>query len=391
MKLQYLTIKNYRNILNTRICVYDINSITGNHGSGKTNILRALDVFFNDAPITDYDLCVDAKSTQIQLTASFSKEDKDEVLWDTLSRECLLNDKLLSITKTYEKVDGKWKSTTAIFAPQCPCFNTHDRNNVPLISLEITELKDICNKYKIKCINNKEGVALRSGIMYGLKGILQYKEVLVPVDAPYTDLKTIYSSIKSAMPGYVFFGCDNMSFSDDREINSLINGLVQIVNKEAKAEFDAYKLKVKSAIKEKLKNLWEEYVPQDMKEQHDINVAIDINPSLFKYTLVNQDNIPLNLFGNEFKKRLLLAFLEMYIKNNPNMIVGIDELDSYIDSYGLNEFFKKLGQYNSNCLLFAVIQNKTNISYTSSVIQNKTHISYNSYIIDTDCFQKQTL
>lgn len=182
------------------------------------------------------------------------------------------------------------------------------------------------------------------------------------------------------MPGYVFFGSDKMSFSDDCEINSLINGLVQIVNKEAEAELDAYKLKVKSAIKEKLKNLLEEYVPQDIKEQHDINVAIDINPkgSLFKYTLVNQNNIPLNLFGNGFKKRLLLAFLEMSIKNNPNMIVGIDKLDSYIDSYGLNEFFKKLGQYNSNCLLFAVIQ-------------NKTHISYNSYIIDTDCFQNQTL
>ena len=377
MKLQYLTIKNYRNILNTRIWVWDINFITGNNGSEKTNILRALDVFFNDAPITDYDLCVNAKSPQIQLTASFSKEDKDEVLWDTLSRESLLDKQLLTIVKNYKKVDGKWKSTTAIFARGCPC--SLDDDNTPLISLTITELKDMCKRHHRPCSsNNKEIVSLRHDIIFGFKDILNHKDVLVPVDAPYTDLKTIYSSIKSAMPGYVFFGSDKMSSSDDFAINLLINGLVHIVNKEAESELDAYKLK--SAIKEKLKNLWEEYVPQDIKEQHDINVDIERSPkgSLFKYTLVDQNNIPIISLGNEFNKRLLLAFLEMSIKNNPNMIVGIDKLDSYIDSYGLNKFFKKLEQYNSNSLLFAVIR-------------NETHISCNSYIIDTDCFQNQTL
>ena len=321
-----------------------------------------MDVFFNDAPITDYDLCVNAKLPKIQLTASFFKEDKDEVLWDTLLNEGFIDsNNSLNITKTYAKVDGKWKSTTAILAAQCPCLN-----NVPLISLKITELKDICKKHDINCSNNKESVALRTAIQ-NTKGLVQYCEELIPVDTPYTDLKTIYSSIKSAMPEYIFFGSDKASFSDDCEISSLLKGLVQMVNKDAEVELAAYKCKIKSAIKEKLSKLWEEYVPQDIKEQHDINVNIDIDPkgSLFKYTLVDQNNISVNSFGNGCNKRLLLAFLEMSIANNPNTIIGVDELDSYLDSDGLDEVTERLTKDNDNGMLFVTVQDINRISSSS--------------------------
>ncbi|MBE3093539.1 MAG: AAA family ATPase [Actinobacteria bacterium] len=47
MKIEKIEIKNYRSLSDVTICPKDILTLVGRNNSGKSNIIKALDFFFN--------------------------------------------------------------------------------------------------------------------------------------------------------------------------------------------------------------------------------------------------------------------------------------------------------------------------------------------------------
>lgn len=145
MKLKQIKIKNFRGYLDNVFDVNNLSVIIGENDVGKSTIIDALDIFFNDLKPDFNDLNVyrDTNSNMIEISCSFKVEENKEIIIDssaktTLEEEYLLNkNNLLEISKTYDFISNKIKESVRIIA-------RHPRNfEKSLISLKITDLKKL--------------------------------------------------------------------------------------------------------------------------------------------------------------------------------------------------------------------------------------------------------
>lgn len=113
MKLKKVRLKNFRGYLDTTFSVDKLNVIIGKNDVGKSTVIDALDVYFNDASIEPSDLNVYADPSEtgsIEISCSFEVDPDERITLDssentatTLKAEYLLNkENLLEISKKYE-------------------------------------------------------------------------------------------------------------------------------------------------------------------------------------------------------------------------------------------------------------------------------------------------
>lgn len=107
MKLMQVKLENFRCYSeNTIISFDDLTAIVGKNDTGKSTILDALDIFFNDAKIDKKDASVDGNSGQVSITCIFSNLPINVIIDQdyptSLADEFLLNpDGYLEVRKTY--------------------------------------------------------------------------------------------------------------------------------------------------------------------------------------------------------------------------------------------------------------------------------------------------
>ena len=122
MKLKKVRLKNFRGYLDTTFSVDKLNVIIGKNDVGKSTVIDALDVYFNDASIEPSDLNVYADPSEtgsIEISCSFEVDPDERITLDssentatTLKAEYLLNkENLLEISKKYECSNGRIKKT----------------------------------------------------------------------------------------------------------------------------------------------------------------------------------------------------------------------------------------------------------------------------------------
>ena len=169
MKIKNLKIKNFRGYCGEIAINFDeFTALVGKNDIGKSSIMEALDVFFNDGKGVikldkeDVNVCARAnQENEISITVCFS-ELPDRIVIDatnetTLLGEHLLNeDGLLEITKKYLN-GGSAKVFIRAFHPTNPeCAD--------LLLKKDSDLRRIIDSKQIPCVDKTRNAVMRSAI-----------------------------------------------------------------------------------------------------------------------------------------------------------------------------------------------------------------------------------
>ena len=317
MKLKTITIANFRCYkAPISVSFEDMTTFVGRNDCGKSSLLDALEVFFNDKALDKNDAAKGGDPKAVTITCTFNDLPAELVLDETaptnLAGECLLNaNGDLEITKVFNCSIEKPKISSLRINANHPTANLAK----DLLALKIDELKiraeqvgvnmDVVNK----TVKRELRQAIREKIDNLLPANLDLQLAGDGVDEKGNAPK-VWDGLKMALPHFALFKSDRQSSDQDAEAQ------------------DPLKLAIKEAFAAKANELQAvmEFVEQEVKkvadltlkklQEMDAGVAATLHPkfekpnwhTLIKASITGDDEIPLNKRGSGVRRLILLNF-----------------------------------------------------------------------------------
>lgn len=342
MKISQVKISNFRGYRGeTTINFNDLTVLVGKNDVGKSTILEALDIFFNEgkgvikqdnADINKQELSEGNKDICISvvfedLPTSLVLDSTNET---TFHDEYLLNsDKKLEIVKIYPNAGKEKVFIKANHPSNLACAD--------LLLKKQTDLQAIIKKDSIICGDKKKNAVMRKAIWAHYSDDLQLAEV--EIDVTKEDAKNIWDQLKNYMPLYSLFQSDRKNSDGDSEIQDPMKLAVQEILKDASIQSSL--CKVAGVVNTKLKEVADRTL-EKLKEMNP-EIANSLNPvmpsmeslkwaDVFKNVSISGDeDIPINKRGSGVKRLVLLNFFRAEAerrkqeKNVPDIIYAIEE------------------------------------------------------------------
>lgn len=337
MKISKLELTNFRGYRNV-VVEFDenFNVIIGKNDIGKSTILEALEIFFNNETvkidIDDHNVHAnEEKSMAIQV--SFKPEDKEYTI-DTvptdLNKEYLLDENSnLSVKKVWDCSKDKLSAAslkTYLVANYPTTFNT------PLISMKIADLKKLLDSYEaqldINEVKKSKSSSIRQAI-YEVENLDELGKVEIPIDKE--DGKKIWDSLKLDLPLFFIFQSDRANKDSDKEVQDPLKAITKTAISQLQTELDEVKEQIRIKAEQiGLKTL------EKLKEMSP-EIADVLSPemshkpweSLFSFSFNCDDGIPINKRGSGVRRLILLNYFraEAERKNaeDRNVIYAIEE------------------------------------------------------------------
>jgi len=331
MILETVKIKNFRGYqTETIIPISNLTAFIGKNDAGKSTILEALEIFFNNSLVfcEKDDLNITADNNKIEITCVFSKF-PDELIIDaanptTLQAEYLLNGETkLEIKKVFAATAAKPKEKVFIV-----CNHPTVENGNDLLTLKKAELKRraVALNIPIENYNGNVNSTIRQAIRDSF-GNLELQETELLVDKE--DTKKVYDTLKTYLPLYALFQSDRQSKDDDKEVTDPMKIAVQQALSELTAELEHIKEQVRikaidtanrtlAKLKEMSPDLANELIPEFKTEP-----KFD---SQFKLKIKSEEGIPINKRGSGIRRLILLNFFRaeaerLRAQNQGNQII----------------------------------------------------------------------
>jgi len=331
MKLEAVKIKNFRGYREeVTIPISNLTALIGKNDAGKTTVLEALEIFFNNKQVNceKDDLNINTTSNKIEITCVFS-ELPTQIIIDTtqpttLADEHLLNiNNQLEIKKVFVATVAKPREKIYIICNHPTIDNTND-----LLTLKRNELKARATSLAIdeSSYNASINTSIRQAILANFPDLeLMNTELLVDKE----DSKKVYESIKNYLPLFALFQSDRQSTDDDKEVVDPMKIAVQQALSELETELQYIKTQVKNKAIEtanrtltKLQEMSPELANQlipDFKTEPKFD-------SLFKLSIKSDDNISINKRGSGVRRLILLNFFRAEAErrrnsNNTNEVI----------------------------------------------------------------------
>lgn len=313
MILEELKIKNFRGYKSeTIIPISDLTTFIGKNDAGKSSILEALEIFFNNDLVTceREDLNIHSDDNKMEITCVFNKLPDELIIDSTIStnleKEYLLNrNKRLEIKKVFQATATKPKEKIYIV-----CNHPSVDKGCDLLDLRNSELKERAEVLNIPKSNYDRRInsSIRNAIWSSFDD-LQIVETALFVDKE--DTKKIYACLEKYLPIYALFQSDRQSKDDDKEVTDPMKLAIQQALSELNEEIEFIKNKVKekaidtanrtlSKLQEMSPDLAKELIP-DFKAEPKFD-------SQFKLTIKSEDNIAVNKRGSGVRRLILLNF-----------------------------------------------------------------------------------
>lgn len=342
MKIKSVKIKNFRSYKDeVRIEFGNLTAFVGKNDIGKSTVLEALDIFFNDSKGA---IKLDKDDINKQSVAENDNEIVIAVCFDelptaividstnetTLQDEYLLNSEgRLEIIKRYQNA-GKEKVFVKAKHP------TSD-NCKDLLQKKNTELQKIIRDNSITCSNQTKNAVMRTAIWDHYNTDLQLSEI--EIDVTKGDAKSIWDKLQNYLPLYSLFQSDRKNSDGDNEVQDPLKEAIKQILSE-------------SIIKDKLTDIANEVETKlrevsqrtlDKLNEMNPDIASSLNPviptadslkwpDVFKnVSIAGDQNIPINKRGSGVKRLILLNFFRAEaerrkIENNvPSVIYAIEE------------------------------------------------------------------
>lgn len=336
MKLKKVRLKNFRGYLDTTFPINNLNVLIGKNDVGKSTVIDALDIYFNDASIEASDFNVYAAHSEtgsIEISCSFEIDPNEPITLDssentatTLGAEYLLNkENLLEISKKYECSNGKIKK------PVVQIVAKHPKNfEKALICLKIQDLLKLANNKNISVPNRNVKKEIRRAIFEQYPNIEWVDDFLISIDAKDGDIIPVFSKFKDDFPAFLIFRADRTNTDKDKEVNDTTKAIAKAAVAELESKFSEIKKIVIEQIqaladKTLLKlNEFDEHIAKELKT----NIETKTLDSLFSFTFNCEGGISFNKRGSGIKRLMLLSFFlaEAERKNiSKNIIYAIEE------------------------------------------------------------------
>lgn len=337
MKLKSLTLKNFRAYqVETRIEFDQLTTIIGKNDIGKSTILEALEVFFNNSTvkIEPSDANVHSTDKVVEITCEFT-DFPEEISIDTSSPTSLKEEYLLSIDETLvikKKIDcGKKTPTIDIFI-----VANHPTESEVANLLELKE-KDLQSIIKSKSLDSKlKGNPTMRKAIWNSVSDLKLETVEIPVSKPKEDAKRIWEQIDAFLPIFALFQSDRSSSDSDNEVQNPMKAAIATAISEVQNEINDIQKKVREKAEEIATNTHKALA------EIDENLASKLDPKfspptparwngLFSIQLDTDDGIPLNKRGSGVRRMILVSFFkaeaERRLKSSlkQNIIYAIEE------------------------------------------------------------------
>ncbi|MBT2666146.1 AAA family ATPase [Bacillus sp. ISL-4] len=323
MKLKSVKIRNFRGYKNeTTIEFNELTAFIGKNDAGKSTILEALEIFFNNSTVVceREDLSVDATDTNIEITCTF--EDLPGIITlDTSSETTLHNEFLLNlnneleIKKVFSATAAKPKSKTYII---CNHPTAEGYNN--LLELKRAELKKIARQLNIDSseYNASNNASMRKRIWEHSDNLnLQLRELIVDKE----DSKKIYESLEQFLPLYSLFQSDRSSKDDDKEVTDPMKIAIQQALRDLTPEIEKIKEEVQKRALETAERTLAKLKEMDSELASSLTPDFKSEPkfdSLFKLSIQSDQGISINKRGSGVRRLILLNFFRAEVERRIN-------------------------------------------------------------------------
>ncbi len=343
MKIKTVTLKNFRAYKEETVIDFkNLITFVGKNDIGKSTVLEALDIFFNDGAgvvkldkgdINQQNIGVD---NTISITVEFN-ELPDNVRIDPLNLTTLAEEYLLTSANTLKirkEYPNAGKAKVFIIANHPTNESCKD-----LLSKKITELKKILNDNKIDCEDKTRSAVIRKAIWNHYADNLGCEEV--PIDTSKEGAKDIYEGLETFLPLYSLFRADRSNNDTDTEIQDPM----KLAVKQLMVRSDVLNLcnQISGIVSEELTKVATNTLGK--LQQMDPDTANTLTPNIpsvqnlkwadvFKSVSINSDDeIPLNKRGSGVKRMVLISFFRAEVdrrkadpKNtNRGVIYAIEE------------------------------------------------------------------
>lgn len=319
MRIVSMSLAGFRGYKNQiKVSFGSLTAFVGKNDIGKSSILEALDIFFNDGKTC-------GKLEKTDINKSFLQDGNDEIVISvefsdlperitidatvetTLSAEYMLNNNgNLEIVKKYKNT-GSPKVYIRAMHPTTPCCAN-------LLQKKNAELRAIIRENNIICENQNANAPMRTAIWRHYADDLQIQEI--EIETAKEDAKEIWSKLNSMLPNYALFQSDRKNTDGDTEIQDPLQLAVkQIINDERIRNILA---NVATEVRQKLKEVSDRTLAK-LREM-DPAVANSLNPEIispdklkwadvFKSVSITGDaDIPINKRGSGVRRLILLNF-----------------------------------------------------------------------------------
>lgn len=342
MKINKIKISNFRSYKEEiTVDFNDLNVFVGKNDIGKSTILEALDIFFNEnkniIKIDKDDINKQAKedgNNEIKISVIF-KDVPSSLTIDssnptTLADEYLLNsDRDLEIIKKFPKA-GREKVFIKAFHPTAASCKE-------LLLKKIPALQKILTDNEIACNNKTKSAEIRKSIWQHYLNNLELQDI--EIDVTKEDAKNIWEQLKNYMPIYSLFQSDRKNSDGDDEIQNPMKLAVREILKdeELKKSLDKVAEEVEKKLREVSTKTLEKLNEMNPDIANSLNPVIPTTESLkwvdvFKnVSITGDEDIPINKRGSGVKRLVLLNFFRAEAErrklehNVPDIIYAIEE------------------------------------------------------------------
>lgn len=341
MKIKSVTINCFRGYAEpVKVEVNDLCVIVGKNDIGKSTILEALDIFFNEGKgcvkLDKDDInkkcaaegkdCIEISVEFVDLPVAVLIDATNET---TLSDEHLLTKEgTLEVVKRYPKA-GKEKVFIRAIHPTHP-------NCCDLLQKKITELKQLLDEQGLNCDDKTKNAKLRKAIWQAQED-LQLAEV--EIEVAKIDSKNIWDQLRGYMPLYTLFQSDRKNSDGDSEVQDPMRLAVREILGDINIQ------KELTQVAEKVKGRLFEVAARTLDKLREMNPAManSLVPQLpdseslkwtdvFKNVSISGDeDIPINKRGSGVKRLILISFFRAEAErrqlevNLPNIVYAIEE------------------------------------------------------------------
>lgn len=341
MKIKSATINCFRGYAEPVTVEFnDLCVLVGKNDIGKSTILEALDIFFNDGKgcvkLDKDDInkkCAADGNDCIEIAVEFC-DLPDAVLIDATNRTTLADEYLLTaagtlvVVKRYPKAGKEKVFIRALHPTHKNCSNLLEKKN--------SELKKLLDEQGLACADKTKNAELRKAIWQGQED-LQLTET--EIEVAKIDAKSIWEQLRGYMPLYTLFQSDRKNSDGDSEIQDPMRLAVREILGDTGIQ------KQLADVAETVKARLDEVAARTLEKLRDMNpdIASSLDPQLpdaasLKWTdvfknvaIAGDENIPINKRGSGVKRLVLISFFRAEAERRqmevdlPNIVYAIEE------------------------------------------------------------------
>ena len=312
MRLAKVRIRNFRCYRDEiSLTLEDFTALIGKNDAGKSSILEALSIFFEERPLPDSDdACIHGSADDVRIVCEFDRLPAsliiDAGVETSLGDEHLLNaEGRLEIHKIYDCSTKKAKLSRIFAYALHPAAEGMD----DLLQRKNKELKKRAKELGV----DTEGVDLKVNSQIRQKiwaSAVDLKASESEIELDAEDSRKIWDQLKKQLPCFALFKADRPSTDQDEEAQDPMKAAIKEAIREKEAELKA----ITDHVEREVKAIADKTV-EKLKEM-DPTLARQLNPrflppswsNVFKVKLTGEEEIPVNKRGSGVRRLILLNF-----------------------------------------------------------------------------------